>query len=146
MIEQKTHLGIYGVILNDGNILLIKKSRGPYKGKLDLPGGKLEHGEDLLNGLAREIKEETGLTAKNFKSYDNCNVIVDFNDGGKEISMYHVGLLYLVDVVSVDDIKETTDEEDSLGSFWYPIVSLDIEQLSPFAKMTIKTIRNESQK
>lgn len=146
MIEQKTHLGIYGVILNDDNILLIKKSRGPYKGKLDLPGGKLEHGENLLDGLAREIKEETGLTTKNFKLYDNCNVTVDFNDGGKEISMYHVGLLYLAGVVSVGDIKETTDEEDSLGSFWYPIVSLDIEQLSPFARIAIKKIKHEPQK
>lgn len=146
MSEQKTHLGIYSVILNDNNILLIKKSRGPYKGKFDLPSGKLEHGEALLDGLAREINEETGLTAKSFKLYDNYSVTVDFNDGEKEISMYHVGLLYLVTVVSVDDIKETTDGEDSLGSFWHPIVNLDIEQLSPFAKMVIKTIRHESQK
>ena len=146
MSEQKTHLGIYGVMLNDGNILLIKKSRGPYKGKLDLPGGKLEHSEDLLDGLAREIKEETGLTAKNFKLYDNYSVTVDFNDGGKEISMYHVGLLYLVDGVSGDDIKETTDEEDSLGATWNPIANVDIEQLSPFAKRAIENMRQEPQK
>ncbi|MBI5913191.1 NUDIX domain-containing protein [Candidatus Azambacteria bacterium] len=146
MIEQKTHLGIYGVIQSDNNILLIKKSRGPYKGKFDLPGGKLEHGEGLCDGLAREINEETGLTAKDFKLYDNYSVTVDFNDGKKEISMYHVGLIYLVIVASIDDIKETTDEEDSLGSFWHTIANLDVEQLSPFAKMAVKTIRNEPQK
>lgn len=146
MSEQKTHLGIYGVILNDNNILLIKKSRGPYKGKLDLPGGKLEHGEALLDGLAREIKEETGLIAKSFKLYDNYSIIVDFNDAEKEISMYHVGLLYVVTVASIDDIKETTDEEDSLGAAWHPIATLDSEQLSPFAKMAVKGARYEAER
>lgn len=143
MSEQKTHVGIYGIIVNNNNILLIKKSRGPYKGKLDLPGGKLEHGEPLLDGLAREINEEAGLTAKSFTLYDNYSVTVDFTDGEKEISMYHVGLLYVVAVASIDDIKETTDEEDSLGAAWHSIASLDSEQLSPFAKKVVNAIRHE---
>lgn len=146
MREQKTHAGIYGVILNDNNILLIKKSRGPYKGKFDLPGGKLEHGEALLDGLAREINEEVGLTAKSFTLYDNYSVTADFTDGEKEISMYHVGLLYVVTVVSGENIKETTDEEDSLGAAWHPIASLNSEQLSPFAKRAIETIRGKERK
>lgn len=143
MSEQKTHLGVYGVILKNDNILLIKKSRGPYKGKLDLPGGKLEHGENLCDGLAREINEETGLMAKDFKLKDNYSVTVEFNDGEKEISMYHVGLIYLVTVIDAENIKEITDGEDSLGSFWYPIAHVDLEQLSPFAKTAVKTVRHE---
>lgn len=31
-------------------------------GRMDLPGGKIEWGEDLEEGLLREIYEETGLT------------------------------------------------------------------------------------
>ena len=43
--RKHTHIGIYGVVIKDEKILLIKKANGPYKGKLDLPGGSLEFGE-----------------------------------------------------------------------------------------------------
>ncbi len=32
-MEKYTHLGVYGILINDNKILLIKKSRGPHKGK-----------------------------------------------------------------------------------------------------------------
>ena len=56
----KTHFGVYGSIVKDGKILLIKKSRGPYTGLYDLPGGSQEQGESHLETLKREIMEETG--------------------------------------------------------------------------------------
>ncbi len=47
-------------ILKDkkGRILMMEKSG---KGHWDLPGGKLDEGEDMIKGLAREIVEETNL-------------------------------------------------------------------------------------
>jgi len=36
-----------------------------FKGNLDLPGGHVHHGEDLIVALKREVKEETGLSIKN---------------------------------------------------------------------------------
>ena len=33
------YLGIYGVCLNENKVLCIKKARGPYKNRFDLPGG-----------------------------------------------------------------------------------------------------------
>lgn len=38
-MNKKIYIGVYGIILNEGKILLIKKARGPYKGMYDLPGG-----------------------------------------------------------------------------------------------------------
>lgn len=46
-----------------GKLLVMRKSSGLF----DLPGGKVETGEDLFKALKREIKEETGLKAKNFE-------------------------------------------------------------------------------
>ncbi len=34
-----THLGVYGIVIKEDKILLVKKSRGAYIGKYDLPGG-----------------------------------------------------------------------------------------------------------
>jgi 8-oxo-dGTP diphosphatase len=48
-------------ILTDkkGRILMMEKAG---KGHWDLPGGKLDEGEDMIEGLEREIIEETHLT------------------------------------------------------------------------------------
>ena len=63
----KTHVGAYGIILKDNKIALIRKARGGYKGKLDLPGGGIEHTETPEETLKRELLEETGAKAKSIK-------------------------------------------------------------------------------
>ena len=50
----KTHVGAYGVIIKDDKIILVKKARGGYKGKLDLPGGGIEHTELPEEALKRD--------------------------------------------------------------------------------------------
>lgn len=52
-----------------------------YSGTLELPGGKLEtHYADIINELAREIKEETGLTLQSVKDNDIQTYTSDKND------------------------------------------------------------------
>lgn len=41
-MKEFKHLGVYGLVLNEGKILLVRKKGGPYDGKLDLPGGTIE--------------------------------------------------------------------------------------------------------
>ena len=45
-------------------ILMCKREKEPYKGKLNLVGGKLEPNENELNAAYRELQEETGITRK----------------------------------------------------------------------------------
>lgn len=44
------------------NILMCERKKEPYKGKLNLVGGKVENGEDELEAAYRELKEETSIT------------------------------------------------------------------------------------
>ncbi|MBW2992666.1 NUDIX domain-containing protein [Candidatus Woesearchaeota archaeon] len=51
-------------IMNDeGRLLVIKREPRDIQkpGIWEIPGGRLEHGEDPVKGLKRETKEETGL-------------------------------------------------------------------------------------
>ncbi len=45
------------------HILMCRRVKPPYQGLLNLPGGKLEPGEDGLHAAYRELREETGVTA-----------------------------------------------------------------------------------
>jgi ADP-ribose pyrophosphatase YjhB (NUDIX family) len=52
-----------GALVEDGRgrVLLARRAREPFKGRWDIPGGFLDEGEHPLDGLRRELREETGL-------------------------------------------------------------------------------------
>lgn len=52
------------IVFNRENdkILMCKRTKEPYKGKLNLVGGKVEKDEDELYAAYRELEEETGIT------------------------------------------------------------------------------------
>ncbi len=54
-------VGVGAVIIQDAKIVLVKRRFEPLAGQWSLPGGRLELGETLEAGLAREMLEETGL-------------------------------------------------------------------------------------
>ena len=49
------------IVLRRGRVLLVERGREPLKGFWSLPGGVLEAGERLEEGIRREVREETGL-------------------------------------------------------------------------------------
>jgi 8-oxo-dGTP diphosphatase len=57
-------VGVGGVVIQSGRTLLIKRGGPPLEGQWSIPGGMLELGETLKNGVQRELLEETGLTVR----------------------------------------------------------------------------------
>ncbi len=54
-------VGVGGVVIHRQRALLIRRGCEPLKGQWSIPGGMLELGEELAEGVRRELKEETGL-------------------------------------------------------------------------------------
>jgi len=57
-------VGVGGVVIENGRALLIKRGSEPLLGQWSIPGGTLELGETLQEGVARELLEETGLNVE----------------------------------------------------------------------------------
>ena len=53
--------GVGGVVIRDGEVLLVRRAYPPRAGEWSLPGGRLELGESLVEGVRREVLEETGI-------------------------------------------------------------------------------------
>ncbi len=53
------------------NVLLVKKSKTEFKGRLNGCGGEIEDSETAYSGALREIREETGLCPKDLREFAN---------------------------------------------------------------------------
>jgi 8-oxo-dGTP diphosphatase len=59
-MAMPTHIvAVGGIVEDEGNILLVKTQHGGWV----FPGGQVEAGENLMDALSREIKEESGIGA-----------------------------------------------------------------------------------
>lgn len=60
-------VGVNVFAIRDGKLLLGRRKNTAGDGEWGLPGGHLEEGERMLECAARELLEETGMTAKTFR-------------------------------------------------------------------------------
>jgi ADP-ribose pyrophosphatase YjhB (NUDIX family) len=54
-------IGVAAIVLRGDQVLLVQRGREPAKGLWGLPGGMLELGETVAEGVRREVLEECGV-------------------------------------------------------------------------------------
>lgn len=59
-MQYDFQIRVTGILIEDGKILLVQQRLSENRA-WSLPGGRLEQGETLEQGVVREFKEETGL-------------------------------------------------------------------------------------
>ena len=146
-MKEYKQLGAYGLIIKDKKIVLIKKSGGPYDGKLDLPGGTIEFCEKPEDALKRELLEEVGIKVKDFKLLDADSISFDWQF--KEdilLKVHHIGIFYQIfnydneikQEINVDEIND-----DSMGADFYDISKLTKNDLSAIAILELEKLGYE---
>ncbi len=67
---QSPLVGVGAVVVHEGRVLLVRRGSEPLKGHWALPGGVLDVGETLVEGVVREVREETGLVVEPLELVD----------------------------------------------------------------------------
>ena len=91
MILRRFNVRVYGLLVNEHDQILVADEliRGKYTTKF--PGGGLELGEGLIDGLIREFQEECGVQVAVEDHYYTTDFFVpsDFDDESQVISVYY---------------------------------------------------------
>ena len=137
------YIGVYGICIKDNKLLCIKKVRGPYKNRFDLPGGSQKESEGLTETLVREFQEETGCQ---IKGYGNCRAYDVFVEESNR-TVHHIMVFYNVDInlEQQDTISEKLEDElnDSSGIYWIDLEELDIKNSSPLILKLKQELSND---
>lgn len=87
-------------------ILLVERGKEPLKGCWSLPGGILELGETLVQGVRREVLEETGLHIEPLALFEIFERIMPDASGRPE---YHYVLIDYLCRVTGGDLRAASD-------------------------------------
>ena len=137
----KHHFGVYGVCLQDGKLLCIEKTRGPYQHRYDLPGGSQELGEGLTETLKREVLEETGYSLSSYSNPRIYDVMVQ--EEGQDFAVHHIMAFYDI-VLDFEGSQKSLPHEvldgsnDSANAIWLPLEQMTEENAIwlPLEQMT----------
>jgi ADP-ribose pyrophosphatase YjhB (NUDIX family) len=89
---QAPLVGVGAVVVHENRVLLVQRGSEPLKGHWTLPGGMLEVGETLAAGVAREVKEETGLEVE---TEELVEILDRIHRDGERIRYHYVIADYL---------------------------------------------------
>lgn len=87
---ERPAVGVGGVVISKGRVLLVRRGHAASEGEWSIPGGLLEVGETLVEGVRRELQEETGIRVKVFEVID---VFERISLDGEGKTQYHFVVL-----------------------------------------------------
>lgn len=138
-MEKISRFGAYGILVQDQKILLSVKKGGPYRGRLDLPGGRIEFGETPEEALKREFIEEVAIQVDVPEFLYHSTATVEYQNQDGPYLFHQVGIIYRI--LKWQNIANSTPEEES---HFIELEKLSIQSLTPFAKEAVYYLRKQT--
>ncbi len=117
--EKRPRVIVGAFIFNDNNELFLMKTV-QWSNKYTVPGGGLESGEALEEGVIREIKEETDMDIENLEFIGFTNAY-DVNEKYKKVYNHLIFFDFIARVKGEPKIKLN---EEGVGYKWFKIDDL----------------------
>jgi len=121
------------VVDDEGRVLLARRKFEPEAGKWDVPGGFLEEDEEPLDGLRRELREETGLE---IEPLELAGIWAD-RYGGSDDATATLNLYWTTRIVS----GEPTPADDVSELRWFSLDDLPPDEEVAFGNV-VKALRS----
>jgi len=125
---------VTGIIRYKKKTLLLLRNKDPYSRWWSFPGGKLEPGEQNIDGLIREIYEETGIQCTSPKYVSTINEIYTIDNA---LSAHFVLHYYWVELEKFQGIRESEEGRlewfDQLPDRLVPSDRIIIERSNQFS-------------
>jgi 8-oxo-dGTP diphosphatase len=111
MEKSDVIVSVRSIIVKDSDILLVQRAENDWHnaGMWELPGGKVDAGQDITSTQVREIEEETSLLIEP----DNSNVYLESSviESGKYIGSTYISIVGLARVIA-GRIKLSAEHDD----------------------------------
>jgi 8-oxo-dGTP diphosphatase len=123
-------VGVGGVVIQGSRVLLIQRGRPPLQGEWSIPGGMVELGESLEEGVRREVWEETGMKVEPLEIIE---VFDRIQKNGSRVQYHYV----IVDYVCRWAGGRLKAGSDVLGARWVTREELPHYRVTPKAASVI---------
>ncbi len=122
-----THTTVDAVVVQSGHVLLIERDTYPGMGLWALPGGFINPDETLVDGMLRELWEETKIKVPRAVLEGNIkhhHVFDDPNRSARGRLFSHASLIVLPPQIALPKVKGGKSS-DARKSWWQPLSDLD---------------------
>lgn len=112
------------VVIQAGHVLLIKRRSEPGKGLYALPGGFLEQNERLVDGVVRELVEETRIKVQD-KILKRCIVRKEiFDQPDRSLRGRTITVAYLFQLAEVGELPHIKGSDDAEKAEWVSLAQV----------------------
>ncbi len=129
-------VGVGAVVIDGAKVLLVRRGHEPLKGEWSLPGGALELGETLQQGVVREVLEETGLVVVPAAIVEVFDRITRDEETGRV--QYHYVLVDFVCRVAGGTLGGASDAEEARWVERQELQGHDGYRVAPFTVQVIE--------
>ncbi len=143
-ITDRFNIRVYGLCIKNEQILMVNEVMNGFE-FTKFPGGGLEFGEGLHQGLQREIEEELGLKAIILEHFYTTDFFQRsaFKQNEQLLSVYYI--IDLPDCPPFEDFPIVNYQSDQhrLNFFWRPLKSVHYEEVTfPIDKLIIEKLKS----